>query len=333
MCACGLRWFLPHFFRQYGAVSSTTEIKVVKPKNRVGQLHVSFCEPALSGVRFSRGSFLRALLRTQEEKLKQRLLTDYDLRARWARWGSWVNRVGMRLERLSRKLVRFMNHHLTDIKADWFVVGKVDLHNRIAAVLERQKSEYGSLAYFYGYPYQSLGILSIYGERSTEERFDDYGIRDLIGPEDRLLDIGCNCGFMALYTSFRTGCRAEGIDINPYMIEIGDLAADYLNISDKVKLSAIRIQDFAPTEKYTVVFSFATHWTDDENYRVPIREHFERLGAYLERGGLLVFETHAADVGDQSFYNAMAQIGDIFEELSRKDTDAGGRHLYLLRRV
>lgn len=276
---------------------------------------------------------MRELFRNHEEKLKQRLLTDYELRAKWAKWGSWANRAGMRLERLSRKLVRFMNHHLTDNKADWFVVGKMDLHNRIAEVLERQKNEYGSLAYFYGHPYQSLGILSIYGERSTEERFDDYGIRDLIGPDDRLLDVGCNCGFMALYTSFRTGCSSEGIDINPYMIEVGDLTAEYLNISDKVKLNAIRIQDFVPDEKYTVVFSFATHWTDDENYRVPIREHFERLAFYLEKGGLLVFETHAADVGDEKFYDAVSQIGDLFEELSRKDTDAGGRHLYLFRRV
>lgn len=246
--------------------------------------------------------------------------------------GAWLNRRAIRLAAASRQCVRFMNRHVTHAESDWFVHGLPALHERIDRVLERQRKEYGSYSYFYGQPYQALGILGVYGERSTEERFEAYGLKDLVGPKDRVLDIGCNCGFVALYTSFRTGCHAEGIDINPYMIDIGNLCADYLRLSDRVKLTVARIQGFACQERFTVLFSFATHWTDDENYRVPLREHFERCASYLAPGGLLVFETHAADVGNAGFYAALEEIADLFVRESRRDTDGGARHLYLFRR-
>jgi SAM-dependent methyltransferase len=270
------------------------------------------------------------------EKLQQRyrrlILERPRYRIACATLGAWLNNAAYRMAGASRACVRFMNHHVTHTESDWFVHDLPQLHRKIRSVLQRQRTEYGSYYYFYGYPYQALGILGVYGERSTEERFEAYGLRELIGPTDRVFDLGCNCGFMALYTSFRTGCRAEGIDINPYMIEIGNLCADYLRIADRVRLSAGRIQDLAAPGKFTALLSFATHWTDDENYRVPLREHFERCADFLVAGGLLVFETHAADVGNAAFYKAMDAITDLFSVEAKRDTDRGTRHLYLLRR-
>jgi SAM-dependent methyltransferase len=266
------------------------------------------------------------------QKARRAIIENSRYRAICARVGSSLNRLAFRLAWLSRSCVRFMNHHVTHEESDWFVYGLPALHRRVDAVLQQQREEYGDYYYFYGQPYQALGILGVYGERSTEERFEAYGLRELIKPEDRVLDIGCNCGFVALYTSYRTGCWADGIDINPYMIQIGNLCADYLRVSDRVKLTAVRIQDFAAQAQYSVLFSFATHWTDDENYRVPLREHFERCAAYLQPGGLLVFETHAADVGNAAFYEAIATFSDLFSVESKRDTDRGTRHLYLFRR-
>lgn len=270
------------------------------------------------------------------EKLRQqarRAIIDYPrCRAICAQVGALLNRLAFQLAALSRGFVRFMNHHVTHEESDWFVHGLPMLHRQIEQVLQKQRKEYGEYYYFYGQPYQALGVLGVYGERSTEERFEAYGLRELIKPEDRVLDIGCNCGFIAVYTSYRTGCKADGIDINPYMIQIGKLCADYLRVSDRVKLSAVRIQDFAAQAQYSVLFSFATHWTDDHNYRVPLRAHFERCAAYLQPGGLLVFETHAADVGNTAFYEAIATFSDLFAIQSKRDTDRGTRHLYLFRR-
>lgn len=266
------------------------------------------------------------------EKISRTLLDKPQYRPYPARLGGHLNRLSIMLLRWSRSLVRLMNPHVTDANSDWYIAGLSGLHRKIEDLLRQQRQQYGKYYYFYGSPYQALGILGVYGERGTEERFDAYGLRDLIRAEDNVLDIGCNCGFVALYTSFRTGCRAEGIDINPYMIGIGNLCAEYLRISDRTRFKAVRIQDYVPDRKFSVVFSFATHWTDDENYRVPIREHFERCAGYLEGNGLLVFETHAADVGNPAFYDAIDGISDLFEVQSKRDTDKGERHFYLFRK-
>lgn len=275
---------------------------------------------------------MRLTLRLLSARFRQGILTSRRQRAALARLGAFLNAKGYRAIAYSRACVRVMNHHVTSPESDWYVHGLARLHQQIEEVLRRQRREYGSYYYFYGFPYQALGILGVYGERATEERFESYALRDLIYQRDRVLDIGCNCGFMALYTAYRTGCRADGVDINPHMVEIGTLCTEYLRLSDRVTLQAARIQDFAPTQPYTVVFSFATHWTDDENYRVPLREHFERCATYLAPRGLLVFESHANDVGNADFYAAIDGIVDLFDLDSKRDTDRGARHLYLFRR-
>lgn len=270
---------------------------------------------------------------SEMSRWRRKIIGDSRWRARLVSLGAILNRLAFRLSGLSRSCVRFINPHVTHKESDWFSHGLPDLHGRIDAVLSRQRKEYGDYYYFYGQPYQALSILGVYGERSTEERFEAYGLASLVKSSDRVLDLGCNCGFMAVYTSFRTGCQADGVDINPYMIEIGSLCADYLRIADRINLVAARIQDFEAGAQYSVLFSFATHWTDDENYRVPLREHFERCAAYLESGGLLVFESHAADVGNEIFYESLNAFGDLFTIESMRDTDRGARHLYLFRRV
>jgi SAM-dependent methyltransferase len=265
--------------------------------------------------------------------MKERITWDPKLRALCAKMGAVVNEHATQWLRRSRSLVRYMNHHVTNQQSDWFIDGLPGLHRQISDILRRQKTEYGSLQYFYGYPYQALGILNVYGERGTEERFDAYGIADLVTREDRVLDIGCNCGFMAVLTAYRTGCSAVGIDINPYMAEIGTACARYLRLENRVTIMPGRIQEFSDRQPFTVVFSFATHWTDDFNYRVPLREHFERCYSYLARNGLLVFETHAADVGSETFYAALEEMSDLFALQSMTDTDNKTRHLYLYRRI
>lgn len=244
--------------------------------------------------------------------------------------GYRLNRLGISFMGAGRQVVRFVNRGMFDSQTDRFVYSLPKLHAEIDRVLDRQRIEYPHHAYFSGYPYQSLGILSIYGERPTEERFDGYKLAELIKPTDRILDIGCNCGFMTLYTAFRTGCSAVGIDINPYMIEIGRLCTDFLNLP-KVKLIAERFQDYQPDEKFTVVFSFATHWTDDANYRVPLQTHLVAIHKLLEDGGLLVFETHCADVGNAAFREALETMRDHFDWDGFTLSDNGTRELYLMR--
>lgn len=267
------------------------------------------------------------------EKLKERISKDPKWRARVVKLAAAINSLGVRQMVWARGLVRMINAHTTDGESDRFIYDLPLLHREIADILERQKKEYPHYSYFYGHPYQSLGILGIFGERASDERFDVYGLAKHVGPDDVVLDIGCNCGFMSILTAYRTGCRVVGIDINPYMIEIGRAVAKYLRVDDRVELRAERFQDLQPDRKFSVVFSFATHWTDDRNYRVELLHHLGRISEFLGERGLLVFESHAADVGVEEFYKSMEAARSMFDYDGRAAyVDNGTRELYLMRK-
>ncbi len=128
--------------------------------------------------------------------------------------------------------------------------------------------------------------------------------------------------------------QTDPIDINPYMIEIGNKCAEFLNLDSKVLLEAVKVQGITPEtikEKYTVVFSFATHWTDDENYRVSIEDHLLKIYGLMATGGRLIFETHCSDVGNEDFYKAMEKMRTYFEWDGFRTTDKGERELYVMK--
>ncbi|GMV55115.1 MAG: hypothetical protein AMXMBFR6_09200 [Betaproteobacteria bacterium] len=244
-----------------------------------------------------------------------------------------LHRCGIQLLVTARRLIRLTERHTIDATSDLFVMGLPRLHQRIRHELALQRREYDSYAYFYGYPYQALAILNVFGERGTEERFDAYDLARMIRSDDHLLDIGCNCGFMALYAAFRTGCRADGIDINPYMINIGRYCVEFLRLQERVRLLAQPFQSYKPDQPYTVVLSFATHWTDDGNYRVRLQDHLLRIHGLMAEGGLLIFESHSADVGNPEFYAALEGMRTHFSWDERRLMAKGTRELYLMRRV
>lgn len=127
---------------------------------------------------------------------KRKLGLAYNMNARGFRWML-----------RSRRVVQIM---YPECARETYYNRLRDLHDGIADQMRRQKESYEHRAYESGFLYQGLNSLGIFGVRNTEQRFADYGLAELIGPEDRILDIGCNCGFMAVYSAFRTGCSAEG---------------------------------------------------------------------------------------------------------------------------
>lgn len=239
----------------------------------------------------------------------------------------------LRLGLLARLCARNQIAAIPSSDDDWYVSGRLELNKRVQQILAKQRKNYANSTYFLGHPYQALGVVGVYGERPTEERFEHYGLGRLISSQDRVLDLGCNCGFMALYASLRTGCQADGVDLNPYMIEIGKECVSFLRLDEKVRLWSADIKELEPERPYSVVFSFATHWTDDEMYRVPLREHLEKCRSLLDVGGLLIFESHAADLSKDEFFGAMATIDDLFKIESVGNSDGGTRALFVLRKA
>ena len=245
----------------------------------------------------------------------------------------FLNGAGIKLIILSRRLVRKRLGRVQRDCVGWRIESYEKLHSNIKHELEMQKKEFPHFLYFGGYPYQALDIVNIFGARPTEIRYADYGLDDLIGKGDRILDIGANCGFMAVYASFKTGCRAVCIDHNKYMLNIGRHTAQYLGVADKIEWSDERFQDYSSAELFTVVFSFAAHWTDDEGYRVSLVTHLKRIHAMLAENGVLVFESHTADIGNEKFHRDMETMRPYFSWEGSKLLEDSTRELFVMRRL
>ncbi|HNQ95817.1 MAG TPA: class I SAM-dependent methyltransferase [Anaerolineales bacterium] len=258
-------------------------------------------------------------------KLRRRLFPPY-LRL-WL--GSAMTWLGLAMQVRARSLILGL---YPELAGETYYRNLQQLHRAIDRELAKQKSEYPHFIYEQGYLYQAYHSLGIFGSRSTETRFDDYGLADLIHPGDRVLDIGCNCGFMLIHTAYRTGCSGEGIDINPYMINIGKHVAEFLGLSSKVNLDAKRFQDFQPTGMYNAIFSFASHWTDDEQLRPDFGEYMKQIHALLAPGGVLVFESHTADIDNPAFDSHMERQREWFDWNGSKLLYNRQRGLYIMRK-
>lgn len=245
----------------------------------------------------------------------------------------FLHRVGVFFLFASRRLLTTLHSDVHATPQVDFVLGLPGLHQKIANSLRNYRKDPESYKYFYGHPYQALGILSIFGDRMSDRRFDEYELRKFVRQNDSVLDIGCNCGFVSILTSYRIGCRVTGIDINPHMIEIGNHAAEHLNVSNLVSLNTGKIQNYIKENEYDVVFSFATHWTDDRNYRVSIDNHMNKMFSLLKPGGILLFESHCGELGRPEFHMALNEVKDRFEfDGMHKRTDGGSREFYVMRR-
>lgn len=243
--------------------------------------------------------------------------------------GYSITRLGLEMQALGRNLVLGV---YPELMGEIYYFDLHKLHESIDRELDRQRQEYPHFIYEEGYPYQALHSLGIFGVRSTETRFVDYGLADLIHAGDRILDIGCNCGFMLIHTAYRTGCTGDGIDINPHMINIGKHVAEFLGLTDKVNLYAERFQDFRPVGKYNVIFSFASHWTDDEQLRPDFDEYLKQIHSLLAPGGVLVFESHTADIDNPEFDNQMRRQHTLYDWQGSKILYNRRRELYIMRK-
>lgn len=266
------------------------------------------------------------LLNFIKKQLRKRRLLSIKL-------ANLFNGMSVKFQVLSRKLIQNINHTSSDSQSEWFVLRKIELLNDIKTLLQKQKNGYQHYSYFDGYPYQAFSTLGIFGERSTEERYKQYRIDSYLDSSHSVLDLGCNCGFMGIYTSYRKGCSVTGIDINPYAIEIGKRCVEFLDLNEKVNLRAVTVQDLDKSKKYNALFSFATHWTDDKNYRVPLENHFKMIHDLLEHEGLLFFESHSVDVGNEQFYQIIDSMQSLFQTLYKIDTDAKSRHYYIFKKI
>ena len=133
--------------------------------------------------------------------------------------------------------------------------------------------------------YQSYPTLSIRGLRQTDVRFEFYELNTRLKPETRVLDIGCNTGFLSLMIA-KCCKQIDAFELNPFLIQIAEKCMEYEGIEN----AAFSCSDFdgfydeqkkkGLDETYDIVLSLANHHTFDGQMRPDFRDY---MGA--DKGG------------------------------------------------
>lgn len=152
--------------------------------------------------------------------------------------------------------------------------------------------------------YQSLEELNIKGQRPTEKRIDIYGLKS-IAKDKRVLDIGCNCGFLDLSLGL-IAKSIKGVEYNKILVKIAETVRDYLK-RENVCFEAGDFKEYITNEKYDVIFSFAVHYW----IGLPVKEYCKKIVSMLETDGYLVFESQNIKTVDKEF----AEYCNEFEKL------------------
>lgn len=182
------------------------------------------------------------------------------------------------------------------------------LHEQMRQALLSQPQAYGR-----GDFYQSCEELLLHGQRPTALRFRAYALDRELQRSDRVLDIGCNCGFFALATA-RHVAAVDAFDINPSLITIGRLAQQYLGIPN-CNFTACSFDEFRANEGYDVIFSFAVHhWVG-----LPIQAYAAKLRQMLRPGGRVLFESHDLMKHDRDWDAKLAALSEAgFEPVQER---------------
>jgi len=166
------------------------------------------------------------------------------------------------------------------------------LHYEINRHLLAAADEWPHYDYGEGYFYQGLDSIGVRGFRDTRARMNVINLADAVDGK-RVLDIGCNCGFVALCLA-ESAAAVTGMDVNPHLLRIGEAAAHHLGVNN-VDLIPETFENWESPETFDVVCSFANHSTYDEQTKQGIDDYFQKCHSLLKQGGLFLFESHAPD--------------------------------------
>lgn len=146
-----------------------------------------------------------------------------------------------------------------------------------------------------------------------------------LGPDTRVLDIGCGIGGPARYLANTHGCRVDGIDLTPELLETGQVLTERCGLEDKVTLAlgdALAL-DF-PDQSFDVVWC--------QNVTMNISDKAGFLGEtyrVLKPGGVFTSTEYSLGPGGDVIYPVTwaydASINFLDpEDVMRAQFDAAG---------
>jgi cyclopropane fatty-acyl-phospholipid synthase-like methyltransferase len=187
----------------------------------------------------------------------------------------------------------------------------VSLHKDILPIIEDSHKSWPHYDYGEGYFYQSYPDILIRGLRKTDFRFKFYKLEKLLNPNMRVLDIGCNAGFLSLMIS-RYCKHIDALELNPFLIHIAEKCREYEGV-ENVKFFISSFDDFEADCKYDVIFSLANHHTFDGKMRPEFRSYIEKIRSIINEGGLLIFESHPKEHKTPYLKKQIESIQDLFQ--------------------
>ncbi len=175
------------------------------------------------------------------------------------------------------------------------------LHKKLNKHVEEQFKNWKSFVYAQdkGF-YQGFDEIQIDGCRPTEKRFKRYNIEKYLLNDNSALDIGCNCGFLTIFTS-RYLSHIDGVELNSYLVKIGNDTKDYLKINN-VNFHTSSFEDYKTEKKYDIIFSLANDETIDGNTKFTFCEYLQKILDLLKEDGLLMFETVSPDTYEPKLF-------------------------------
>ncbi len=186
----------------------------------------------------------------------------------------------------------------------------VSLHKKLENILEESHQKWPSYDYGEGYFYQSCPSLLIRGFRNTDLRLKIYKLDSILNREDKVLDIGCNAGFLSL-TIAKYCSHIDAFDLNPYLIRMAERCREFKGI-ENVRYFTCSFDQLNVTSSYDLVLSLANHHTFDGNMQPEFRSYLERIRSIMAKGGKLIFESHPGEHKKPFLREQLQSVQDLF---------------------
>jgi len=156
------------------------------------------------------------------------------------------------------------------------------MNNELLEMMKTLLKEHGQIP-------QGLKALGIRGRRDSDARYTMYGLDAVLTDKFDVLDIGCNVGFLSCILAQKVH-KVTGIDIDPLLIRIANLAAGALEIRNCVFFQE-DLKRYHPVLKSDlIVASQVHHWV-----KIPFGVYVDKLIDLLKDKGYLLFESHDTD--------------------------------------
>lgn len=146
-----------------------------------------------------------------------------------------------------------------------------------------------------------------------------------LGPDVRVLDIGCGTGGPARYLAGTYGCRVEGIDLTPELVETGRILTARCGLSDGVNLQIGNALDLPFPDR-----SFDVVWCQNVTMNIDDKAGFlSSVYRVLAPGGLFTSTEFSTGPGGDILYPVMWAYDSSTnfldpEETMRTQFDAAG---------